>query len=426
MKARVLASVVVALATSSGPARGAGYAINDQGARAMAQGLVVSALLDGPETVFYNPAGVAAIDGLHLSTGLTSLFADFDARPEETPDIRFASSRDRFQVPHLAFVAGLGERWTVGVGVNAPYGLATEWPEDFPGRFTSRIADLKTAQLGVVLAARLPRGWSVGFGPTWTHGDVRLVRHVDLSVFRNGHEAVADLAGDGGAWAYRLGTRWEGASGLRFGAALHGETDLSFGGTVDYTVEPLGAFSLDQAIMTLFQDGPAATTLTLPAVVTVGLGRVAEPWSWGADLTWTHWSVMQSVIVDLEPIEAGGQELVIEEFVVNDWHDTWALRLGARRRVSERWSWAAGAYWDQSPVPLRTVDPLLPDSDRLSVTGGATWRGRRLTLDVAGQLVFFEGADSRGTENEFPAAYESSVLALAVTFGWRWGGGSVP
>ncbi len=129
-------------------------------------------------------------------------------------------------------------------------------------------------------------------------------------------------------------------------------------------------------------------------------------------------------MIDLEPIEAGGQSLVVEEFVVNDWSSTWAIRGGVRRRVGERWSWAAGAYWDQSPVPRRTADPLLPDSDRLSATGGATYDRGRFTLDVAGQWMRFDGQDTRGTSNPFPSEYQSSILGFAVTAGWRWGGRS--
>jgi len=249
------------------------------------------------------------------------------------------------------------------------------------------------------------------------------VRDVDLSIFRTGHFAEAALEGDGDALGWRAGARWRGSRGWSFGLAVHGETELRFSGGVDYTVAELGSFSLDQAIMTLFQDGPAATALALPLTGSVGAGRVGPRWSWEVSGTWTDWSVMDAVIVDLEPIEVGGQSLVVEEFVVNDWSDAVALRFGARRRVSDRFSWSAGAFWDQSPVPARTIDPLLPDSDRLSATGGATLTRGRLTVDLAAQLVRFEGADSKGTDNPFPAAWDGFVAAFAVTAGWTFGGG---
>jgi long-subunit fatty acid transport protein len=156
--------------------------------------------------------------------------------------------------------------------------------------------------------------------------------------------------------------------------------------------------------------------------VSLGVGKVSTHGSWEAGVQWTHWSVMKSVVVDLDPIEVDGQSLVVEEFVVNDWSDAWAVRFGVRRFASPKLSWAAGAYWDQSPVPARTADPLLPDSDRLSVTGGLTWTLGRFDLDVAAQVVRFAGVDSRGTTNPFPAEWDAFVASLAVTAGWRFGG----
>jgi long-chain fatty acid transport protein len=416
-----LGLVVTAALADPPPARAGGYAINDHGARAMAQGLATAATLQGPETLHYNPAGLSELHAWNLSFGSTLLLASFDSTPEFPGDVTWHSAREHFVVPHLYLGKRLPGRWSVGAAVNSPFGLATEWGKDFPGRFISRLADLKTLQLSGLLAVRLPRGWSVGFGPTLTHGDVHLVRDVDLSIFRFGHQAEADLTGDGSSLGWRAGARWRGASGWAFGAAFSGDTSIRYRGRVDYTVPLLGSFSLDQAITTLFQDGSAATTLTLPATAIVGVGRAGARWTWGADIAWTHWSVQDQVVIDLEPIRVGDESLVVPEFTTNDWRDTWAVRGGVRRKVSDRWSWSAGGYVDPTPVPVRTADPLLPDSDRVSVTGGVTLRFRRFTLDLAGQLVRFEKLDTRGTTNELSALYDASVAAIAVTGGWSWG-----
>ena len=407
----------------AGTARAAGYAINDQGSRAMAFGLATSAALDGPETLFYNPAGAIQLGkGWHLSVGGAQILADFSSTPVETGTQTFKSSRTHFEVPHLYVARRFAGRFSVGGSVNAPYGLATEWPLDFPGRFLSRIADLKTVQAAALVGVALPRGWGVGLGPTWTTGDVRLFRNVDLDIFQPGAQADADLTGSGHALGWRLGVRWTGKSGWRFGFSARGDTNLTFRGKVDYTPPVFGSASLDRAVQNLFQDGPAGTTLTLPATLTVGVGRVHAKWTWGADLWWTHWSVLDKVIIDLEPIEVGGQSLVVEEFTVNNWRDVSSLRLGVKRQVGAHWSWSTGAYLDSSPVPRETADPLLPDSDRTSVTGGVTlWRGR-FSLDLAAQLVVFDSLDTAGTSNSFPSAYDAAVKAISATCAWTWGG----
>ncbi len=422
-------ALALALVCVGAPAtvRASGYAINDHGARALAQGLAAVATLDSPETLFYNPAGMTTLSGWSLSAGVTHLSLDVASTPLAT-GLEVESARDAFDVPHLYVSRGLATRadgspgrWAFGLSINAPFGLATEWPADYEGRFISRVADLQTVQAAALAAVRLPRGWSLGFGPTWTTGKVNLVRDVDLSIFRRGHSAEADLRGDGSAWGYRLGARWQGASGWRFGLAFHGQTELTFAGDVDYTIVPLGAFSLDQAIETLFQDGPASTALTLPATAWAGVGHVGARWSFEVAATWTNWSVMDEVIVDLETIEAGGYELVINEFLTPTWHDAWALRAGARRKMNDRWWLAAGLGFDASPVPKRTADPLLPDSDRVLLSAGVTRQTRRLMIDVGLQAVRFEPLDTKGTGNEFESSYDSFALALTATASWRFG-----
>jgi len=412
--------------TPAQDAGAAGYAINDQGTRALSQGLAATATLEGPETLFYNPAGLAAIDGWQISGGMTQIRLDVTSTSSAS-GITATSARDHFEIPHLYVARGVRRRdgspsrWSFGTSVNAPYGLATEWPKDFEGRFVSRIADLKTMQIAGLAAVRLPRGWSIGGGPTWTRGEVQLVRDVDLSIFRRGHSAEADLTGEGSAWGWRAGTRWQGKTGWRFGTTWHGQTTLTFEGDVDYTVVPLGAFSLDEAIATLFVDGPASTALTLPATAWIGAGRSREKLSWEIGLTWTNWSVMDEVIVDLEPIEAGGTQLVINEFLTPRWHDAWAVRAGGRFALTQTWALAAGIARDLSPVPVKTADPLLPDSDRLLLSFGATRTGSRLTLDLGVQAVRFDELDTKDSGNELEASYDSSVLAFGATATWRFG-----
>lgn len=420
MSVRLRASALtLALALSGPSALAAGYAINDQGTRALAQGLAAVATLDGPETLFYAPAGLAQLEGWHVAAGVTALGLDVSSTSSAT-GVKAGSSRDRFEIPHL-YVARGGRRLGLGLSVNAPFGLATEWPKDFEGRFISRIADLETVQVGAIAAMKLPRGWSLGFGPTWTRGDVRLVRDVDLSIFRRGHSAEADLHGDGSAWGWRLGARWAGGSGWRFGFTWHGQTDLTLDGGIDYTVVPLGAFSLDQAIATLFVDGPASTTLTLPATAWAGAGREGERVTWEAAVTWTNWSVMDQVIVDLAPVEAGGLTLVTTQFLTPRWRDAWAVRVGGRLKLAGPWSVSAGLGYDATPVPRETADPLLPDSDRVQLAAGVSHRRARLAVDLGVQALRFASLDTKDTGNPLEARYRSSALAFAATVSWRFG-----
>src|SRR6185369_1505416 len=114
--------LLVALLALPAGARAAGYAINDQSARALGQGLAGVATLEGTETLFYNPAAADALRGWSLAAGMTRLSLDVSATPLED-GLKYESSRDHFDVPHLYLVrGGLGakQRWALGLSVNAP------------------------------------------------------------------------------------------------------------------------------------------------------------------------------------------------------------------------------------------------------------------------------------------------------------------
>ena len=78
----VLSAVALLLIADVG--RSAGYAINDQGTRALSQSLAATATLEGPETLFYNPAGLVEMDGWQIAGGLTALRLDVSSTPESS------------------------------------------------------------------------------------------------------------------------------------------------------------------------------------------------------------------------------------------------------------------------------------------------------------------------------------------------------
>src|SRR5207253_686029 len=90
-------------------------------------------------------------------------------------------------VPH-AFInyhpAGSKAAW--GVGLYVPYGLTSQWTDDFPGRFQAKKASLKTFYIQPNFAWQLTSKWSIGGGPVIGHSSVELIQGVDLSSLPTG------------------------------------------------------------------------------------------------------------------------------------------------------------------------------------------------------------------------------------------------
>src|SRR5207244_4290945 len=85
--------------------------------------------------IFFNPAGLAGLKGWHVSVGgtLIKVHGGFtgDATGAKT-DVE----NPWVPVPHAYVAYGATPKLGVGVGLFAPYGLETNWPLSFDGRFT--------------------------------------------------------------------------------------------------------------------------------------------------------------------------------------------------------------------------------------------------------------------------------------------------
>ena len=65
----------------------------------------------------------------------------------------------------------IDERWHVGVGLYSPYGLVTEYEDNFQGRALATKSELKMVTVQPTVSYRFNEQWSAGFGVTYN--DVR-------------------------------------------------------------------------------------------------------------------------------------------------------------------------------------------------------------------------------------------------------------
>ena len=133
MKQFVVGGVLVAamLAASAGPVQAQGYSVNEQSACAMGRGTAgVASPCDDGSGIFYNPAALAVKPERVIALGgmLIGPRGDYVAN---SGGVTAELSPNWSPVPGLYFTLPMGERAAFGLGVWAPYGLTTEWDQDF-------------------------------------------------------------------------------------------------------------------------------------------------------------------------------------------------------------------------------------------------------------------------------------------------------
>lgn len=389
----------------------AGFHIDEQDARATGRAGAVTASTNNASAIYYNPAGLAQLEGVQASLGgaLVGPSASFVAPGDDAAKVE-ADAR-RFVLPQ-AYVAAKVTPWlALGLGFYAPFGLGVHWPETSPARAEVASVELQapflTPAVGLDLSAWLP-GLAVGGGLDIVPASVRLERDIFFGADVASVALGAEALGIGG----RAGITYRSESlPLSVGLTWRSRVQLDFTGNADFQAPARYRAALPP-------DGDGGTALALPA--SLGLGVAVRPlpsWEVEVDLNRRSWSSYDRLVIELP-----GDSRTVSR---RDWRDATTVRVGTEIAFAETWAARLGFIWDETPIPRDTLDFQLPDANRFDVTagfGGEVASG--VKVDVGGLYVLPQRR-STATEDpleplvkgEFEVAAWVASLTVSASFG---------
>jgi long-chain fatty acid transport protein len=406
----------------SGRAAGQGYGVYEQGACAMARGgAAVASPCDDGSAIFFNPAALAIDrDGSRLSAGATLIgprgdFTGVGGR------IAGTTVDNWVPVPAAYYTTPVGGRLALGLGIFVPFGLTTEWPVDFAGRFVSYKTTLESPYLQPTIAFKVNDHLFIGGGPDFVFSRLELNQRADLATqqlapgitfAQLGVPLGTDFAN------FRISGSDVGVAG-HIGVLVKASETLSFGGrylsrhtisrddlafessqvsTGLRTPVPLPGIPagtpVDVLLSPQFAAGArlgnqsAATELTVPDQVVAGVAIMATArLKLLVDYQFTTWSVFDR----LEFTTERG----LGEVIVKNYRDTSGVRIGADYGLG-RVSLRGGFVAHQAAAPDGSVTPDLPEGARREYAAGLGARfSRRLGVDLAYQYIDQEDRSGR-------------------------------
>ncbi|MBK1877401.1 OmpP1/FadL family transporter [Pelagicoccus mobilis] len=392
-------AAVLSLGLGSTTGFSAGFAIQEQSLSGLGNAFAgASASAEDASTVFFNPAGMALIEKPQIHTGVhyilpeaefTNLGSTTLTAPTQGGDA--TSDEDAF-VPNFYYVGRLNDDLAWGLGLSAPYGLTTDYGEDWVGRYVARRTELETILVNPSIAYQVDDKWSIGGGASYVMADAVLSNAIDMGlVFLNQYQAggipmtpetmalAGDiqanlgspkydggiyLDGDGDGWGFNIGIIYQINDDWRWGAHYRSEVDLDLSGNADFTV---GA--LESVLGPAFEDQGGAVDITLPDTFSFSVyGDVTERWAVMADVTRTGWSSFQELRIEFE--NPSPPDSVIPEL----WEDVYKYSVGASYKFTDQLTGRVGYAYDESPVPDDEVrSPRIPDEDRQWIALGLSY-----------------------------------------------------
>ncbi|HEV7993339.1 MAG TPA: outer membrane protein transport protein [Gemmatimonadaceae bacterium] len=426
------------------------FGLNEIGSCALARAFATtgSPCEDG-SSIYWNPGAMPRARGLTALAGAAVIKIDGDFTRDTTFQ-RYNADVPTAVVPHLFLNYRTGSRIALGLGVYVPYGLTSQWGEDFPGRFSAKKASLQTIYVQPNIAFQISDGWSIGAGPVIGHSTVELIQGADLSalptstttpnaptfgqlgIAKRTEFARAQLKGSAMAYGVNVGLHgritpnWE--MGARFLSSLYfkyDDADATFEqrstGLTLAANNPLGAPAgtpVDALLAPQFAGSGALTAQKVktrimhPAQAQVGVGYTGFPnTTVSVDYAWVGWKAFKTLPVEFQgPAKASSRELL------ENYNNTSSIRLGLEHRYTSGYALRAGFAAAASAAPDVTVTPLLPEQDRAYGTlGGTLPINHMFSLDAAYAHIFTPGRRGRIDERQTPTQTADQLNSGAYT-----------
>ncbi len=403
-------SIALALLLAPAIARGGGYEIAEQGAAATSMAGAFTAKADDASAIFYNAAGLAQLRGLHLYLGATlvnsQVTAD-DASKTFLPEGSAKTGVVAQVMPNFYAAYGFSPGITLGIGIFSHYGLSLSWPSDWGGRSLVRDVTLRTVNISPSIAWQVLPFLFIGGGIDVISGSADLTRTMALDAtteaelrFRGNDTAI------GGNVGLLIVTPRKGAMPpIHLGFSYRTGPDLDFGG---------GRLSISSPIelSQVLRDVRAAATVPMPDRIAVALGvRPVDRLFLTAEFDWVHWSDFQSLTVT----PTGGS--LPPQTIPENWRDGYTVR-GAGEVLVGPVALRLGAGFDWSPAAESTLNPIVPDSNRVFVGAGVGINlPRHLLIDIG--LLGVDFLQRTSTLPQFPVEYSNWAVLTTVALGYR-------
>ena len=374
---------------------GAGFALIEQNASGLGNAFAgQAAAAADASTIFFNPAGMTYLPDRQvvLAGHLIKPSAEFSGSSNigggnggDAGDLAF--------VPNAYFAFRLTPDVHLGVGMNAPFGLKTEYDSVWAGRTQAIKSELKTINLNPSIAWKASESLSLGAGVSIQYAEATLSNATGAAI----PPTVGTVKGDDYSWGFNLGVLWQLSEATRLGLAYRSEVDHTLEGSLKIN----GVTAVD----------PIYAGLILPDSASLSLFHKFNPrWELLADVTWTGWSDFDALRI----VNASGGAV---STTIENWDDNYRYSLGANYRLNDKLTLRGGVAFDETPVSDAFRTARIPDEDRTWIAFGAQYRlSPRSLLDVGYAHLFVEDARINKTESGVTLAgtYEGAVDILSA------------
>lgn len=385
---KIAASAMLVASVFASQAYAAGFQLSEQSSIQMGRAMAGAGVMgDDLSAVHYNPAGMTLLEGTRIQATGTWVAVNAEYKGDKTGATENGRKKGQL-VPAGYITHQVNDQVWLGLGLTVPYGMGTDFGRDWEGADRGNKSMILTFDINPNVAWKVNEKFSVGAGLSLQYAKAKLGMGAGA--------ANAIVEGDSWAWGWNVGMMFRPIETVRLGLAYRSHIAHNAEGTTDIDT-PLGSAESDMKVRIKTPD-----TLTFSAA-----------WDATQDLTlsatarWSKWSNFDVLTIENKNFTGAnpgvnglGNTMLSTMPVENHWDDTWFFSLGADYRLNDQWTVRGGVAYDQGPVENQYRMAVIPDTDRVWVSGGASYKfNKNMTFDFGATYITGVGDTDLYTNN---------------------------
>ena len=233
----------------------AGFQLKENSVKSQGSSFAGTAAKTGDSSVVVNnPAAMTQFEGNTFQIDVTAIDLNYEfegtatdafGRPMTGSDGGNAGAVT--PVPAMSYIRKLDNGVALGAMVSAPFGLKTEYDDNWVGRYFAHTSDVQIVDLTLSGAIDITDRFSVGIGAIISRADVTLSRSVDFGTLLYSNpqtrplpfalpqaaDGFVEIQGDDNGFGWLVGAHFRPTDNLAFGASYRSEIDYDLAGTAE-------------------------------------------------------------------------------------------------------------------------------------------------------------------------------------------------
>lgn len=390
---------------------GAGYQVVEQGAANMGTafaGATVNSNNDA-SAAFWNPSTIAFmplkdgetlvnIGGFIVDPSLA--FSDNGSTVPAGPNYD-GQCAVTSKVPNFYVVHKFNENWGASLSCTAPWGLESDYQENWVGRDQALRSFLMTVDINPSVSYKVNEWFSISGGVSAQYSYCTLTNWFPLTNSR------LKLHGD--SWSVG------GNIGFTVKYAEDGRIGFQWRSAIDHTLS-------GEATLGSTNIADITADMHMPDTFTIGIYQRLrgdfDMFAVMAEYSYITWSVFDNLTI--KGLSLGGRTIT----EVENWVDTSRVSAGIHMYPTEDITLRFGICYDECPVPSpQDRTSRIPCADRLWLACGLGYKYENWTFDISYTYIFVldnSAIDRRGLVSNLQGSYSAHINVFGVQLGYKF------